>query len=217
MALKSIDKLTLKEMFLNFHLYSGISHGLVQLPVPDDIKIGKRKYKVPVTSDELAKNIVYGQWLFLNREEKHDMATILRLMDGYYYPIVKKKNWDEDKALLFGKIVLTCKVKEIYPVAMHLVNLISEVAERERKLLHREPSKIELAAGIEKLNIFKELSALDFLRDNMKITIPEVLLTPYNECLVRFMLAKETAEFHERYFELMKEQSKPFQHKKYIK
>lgn len=68
---------------------------------------------------------------------------------------------------------------------------------------------MELAAGIEKLNIFSELTALDFLRDVMKITIAEVLLTPYKECLVRFMLAKETADFQERYYELMKEESQP--------
>jgi hypothetical protein len=42
----------------------------------------------------------------------------------------------------------------------------------------------------------------------MKCTVPEVLLTPYNECLVRFMLAKETADYQERYFELMKEETK---------
>jgi len=38
--------------------------------------------------------------------------------------------------------------------------------------------------------------------------VPEVLLTPYDECLVRFMIAKETADFQERYFKLMQEDSK---------
>jgi hypothetical protein len=42
----------------------------------------------------------------------------------------------------------------------------------------------------------------------MKITIPEVLLTPYDECLVRFMAAKETADYQERYMELMTEEAK---------
>jgi len=109
--------------------------------------------------------------------------------------------------LLFGNKILPCKVKELYPVAMHLIKLVSELADREIKLLHREPSKIEKAAGIDKLNIFTELNSLDFLRDAMKITVPEVLLTPYNECLVRFMNAKEMAAFQERYFELIKEEA----------
>jgi hypothetical protein len=92
---------------------------------------------------------------------------------------------------------------------MHLTNLVSEMAERERSLLHREPSKTELAAGIEKLNVFSELTSLDFLRDAMKVTVPEVLLTPYNECLVRFMIAKAQADFQERYYDLMKRESEP--------
>jgi hypothetical protein len=90
---------------------------------------------------------------------------------------------------------------------MHLVTLIGEMAEREQKLLHREPTKMELAAGIEKLNVFSDLTSLDFLRDAMKCTVPEVLLTPYNECLVRFMIAKEQADYQERYYDLMNKES----------
>ena len=100
-------------------------------------------------------------------------------------------------------------VEEVYPVAMHLTNLYVELADREQKLLHREPSKVELAAGIERLNIFAELNSIDFLRDAMKIPVAEVLLTPYKECLVRFMVAKETAAYQERYFELLRVQSEP--------
>jgi hypothetical protein len=92
---------------------------------------------------------------------------------------------------------------------MHLVNLIADLTGREQKLLHREPSKIELAAGIDKLNVFSELASIDFLRDDMKITTAQVLLTPYKECLVRFMMAKERADFQERYFELLKVDTKP--------
>jgi hypothetical protein len=90
---------------------------------------------------------------------------------------------------------------------MHLIGLIAETLTREEKLLHRQPTKKELAAGIEKLNPFAELSSLDFLRDNMNITMQEVMLAPYNECLVRFMLAKETMEYQERYYKLLNEPS----------
>jgi hypothetical protein len=37
--------------------------------------------------------------------------------------------------------------------------------------------------------------------------VPEVLLTPYNECLVRFMIAKDQADYQERYYKLQQEQS----------
>jgi len=207
--MKSLDKLTLKEMMNDFHLYSGLPDGLIQLPVPDKLKMGRKKLPVPQTLEEFTKNLCYGQRLFLMRKEDNDFGVIVRILDGYYYTLKTGEKWDEDKALLFGKIVINLLAKDLYPTAMHLINLVAEMAERENKLLHREPSKVELAAGIEKLNVFSELTNLDFLRDAMKCTVPEVLLTPYDECLVRFMIAKETADFQERYFKLMQEDSKP--------
>jgi hypothetical protein len=36
------------------------------------------------------------------------------------------------------------------------------------------------------------------------------LLQPYNECLVRFMMAKEQSEFQERYFELLRTPEKKY-------
>lgn len=195
-------------MMYNFELYSGISDGLILLPVPGYFKLGSKHLPVPETLDDFTENICYGQRMFLSQNEDNDFGVIFRVIDGYYYPLSTKKKWDADKALLFGKKVLPCAVKEIYPIAMHLIKLVSEMADREQLLLHREPSKVELAAGIEKLNIFSELSSLDFLRDAMKITVEEVLLTPYKECLVRFMMAKATDDYRERYFELIQEEAK---------
>ena len=204
---KDIEDLTLKEMIENIDLYAGLPEGLAQLPVPDYIRIKRKKLAIPKNVDEFTDKLCYGQRLFLTRKEDNDFGLILRVMDGYYYPQVVDK-WDEDRALLFGKYVLTLRVVDLYPAAMYLVTLISEMIEKENKLLYRAPSKIELAAGIEKLNIFSDLTSLDFLRDVMKCTVPEVLLTPYNECLVRFMIAKETNEYQERYYQLMNELSK---------
>ena len=206
--LKDIEKLTLREMMYNFELYSGISDGLILLPVPEYFKLRSQRLPVPLTLNDYTENICYGQRMFLSQNEENDFGVIFRVIDGYYYPLSTNKKWDADKALLFGKKVLPCTVKEIYPIAMHLIKLVSEMADREQLLLHREPSKIELAAGIEKLNIFSELSSLDFLRDAMKITVEEVLLTPYKECLVRFMMAKETDDYRECYFELIQEEAK---------
>ena len=185
-----------------------LSDDLIQLPVPSSIRIKGKDYPVPETSDEFCRNLVYGQRLFIARKEDNDFGVILRVLDGYYYPIVTVNKWDDDRALLFGKYILNLSVIQIYPVAMHIVSLISEVADREQRLLHRNPSKIELAAGIERLNPFTELLSLDFLRDAMKVTVPEVIQTPYKECLVRFLIAKEQADFQDRYIELIKEESK---------
>jgi len=204
-----IERLTLREMMFNLDLYQGLTDGLVQLPVPDRIKMRGKSVKVPADMEEFTSNICYGQRLFIVRKEENDFGTILRQLDGYYYPVISNKKWDEEAALVFGKYVLNCKIIELYPVAMHLATLTGQMAEREKSLLYREPTKVQTAAGIEKLNVFAELNALDFLRDAMKITVPEVLLTPYRECLVRFMNAKETFEFQERYFELIREISEP--------
>jgi hypothetical protein len=143
----------------------------------------------------------------MTREENNDFGAIFRIMDGYYHPIVTGKKWDEDDAIVFGKNILNCKVFELYPVVMLLINYMAELVKREQRLLQRELKKIERAAGVEKLAPYSELISLDFLRDVMKITIPEVLQTPYNECLVRFMLNKEIEDYRERYAELSRIES----------
>ena len=204
--LKPIDKITLKDMYNDMQLYSGLADGLIQLPLPEYFTL-KKNYPIPKDLDEFTENICYGQRLFLIRKEENDIAMILRLIDGYYYPIVTGEPWDEKKSLLFGKRVVNCKIIDLYPLAMHLVALVSEMSERENKLLHRSPTKQEKVAGIDKLSIFSELTSLDFLRDSLKKTIDEVILTPYNECLVRFMLAKETAAYQERYFDVLKREA----------
>jgi len=203
-----VHKLTLGQMMADPD-YAGLSTGLSQFAVPDQIRIGRRRYPVPQTMDELSGNICYGQRLFFAREEPNDYGVIIRVIDGYYFPIVTGEKWDQDRALLFGKKVLTCVVQDLYPVVIHIINLIGEMISREQKLLHRDPSKMELAAGIEKLNVYSELSALNFLRDSMKITVGEVLLTPYNECLVRFMHEKEMQDYNARYVELLNQEQKP--------
>lgn len=199
-----INKLTLRDMLDNLSLYIGLSDGLVKLPVPEYFEIRKKKHPIPKDLKELTDNLCYGQRLYMTRHEDNDFGSILRVVCGYYYSLSMCCNFDEDKALLFGKYVLNCKVKYLYPIAMHLMSLVSELAEREHKLLYREPSKMEKAAGIEKLNVYSELTALDFLSDVLKCDIPAVLLTPYNECLVRFMLAKEQNLYQERYVELQR-------------
>ena len=213
--MKQPERLTLGEMIANYDLYRGLPDGLVLLPVPLTLRIGRQRLPVPQTYEIFTNNLCYGQRLFFTQDEPNDWGVILRAVDGYFYPLSTGLPWNTDKALAFGRKVLSCKILEIYPVAMHLTKLVNEMAERERLLLHREPSKMELAAGVEKLNVFAELSSLDFLRDAMKITVAEVLLTPYKECLVRFMLQKETEDYRERYFELMQAEAKAKDKPKY--
>jgi hypothetical protein len=173
--------------------------------MPRKFQTKSQSYTIPQTLDEFTNSLCYGQRIFLGVKENEDISIILRQIDGYYYPIVTGLPWDEKKSLNFGKLVLTCNIIDLYPIAMHLINLVSEMAQRETRLLRREPSKIEKLAGIDKLNLYSELAALDFLRTSMDKTMEQVMLTPYNECLVRFMMAKETIAYQERLFERQKD------------
>jgi hypothetical protein len=205
--IRPIEKLTFGEMLKDLHLYAGVPDGLIQLPIPETIMIGSQRYIVPFTMDEMADAICYGQRLYLSRKEANDVAFINRAILGYFYPFITNSQWDEEKVVEYERKILTCKVIELYPVTIHLNKLMGDLAKREVGLLHREPSKVELAAGIEKLDIFAEMMSLDFLRDTMKVSVPEVLLTPYNECLVRFMIHKELADYNDRYFKISKEKA----------
>lgn len=202
---KSIKRLTLYDMMRDLEIYQGLPDGLKDMPVVK-VKIGLWRFALPETMEELSNQITYGQRLFLTKKEEEDFGLIIRLMDGYFYPIVTGKSWDENAALAFGKKILRCKAVEVYPAAVHLITLLDELVSRELRLLHREPNKMERAAGIDKLNPFSEMTSIDFLRDTMKIPAEEVMTTPYNECLVRFMLARETADYQDRLVELQKHQ-----------
>jgi hypothetical protein len=198
-----IEKLTLKQMIFD-QSYHSLADDLINVPLPESFKICNKRFPIPQSVDEFSKNLCYAQRLFLPRKEDNDFGAIVRTIDGYYYPIVNCKMWDDEKALHFGKNVLSCKVIELYPVAMRLIQYTSDLLENEYRLLHREPTKQEIAAGVDKLNIFSELYSLNFLRDDMKISTQEVLLTPYNEILVRFMMHKETEDFRKRYEDLLR-------------
>lgn len=201
-----VERLRLWQMMSKWE-YHALADDLVKLPVPERILIKSKYYYVPTTLDEFTKTLTYGQRLFLARKTENDFDAMIRVIDGYYYPLVTGKKWNEENALLFGKYVLTCKVFELYPVVMQIVTLIEQMTDREYRLLHREPSKVEQAAGIEKLTVFSELTSINFLADAMRIPLAEVFTQPYNECLVRFMLEKEMNDYRDRYFKLLKEES----------
>jgi hypothetical protein len=195
-----IDKLTLRQMIKNKD-YHSLSDGLIKLPIPDKIRMGKL-FDIPKDLESFAGSICYGQKLFLAVKELDDFGIIIRMMDGYYYPIVSGDIWDDDYALEFGREILDCKLTEVYPVANHLIKLLAELIEREVNLLQRQPSQQEISAGIDKLNKFAELTSIKYLQSSLGKTEEQVMLTPYNDCLVEFMLAKEQNDYNERLFKI---------------
>lgn len=182
-------------------VYASLSDSLAQLPCPRQIKIGLRYYDVPDSLESF--KITYGQRLFLVEPETNDFGNIIRRMDGYYYPIVSKKAWNDEAALRFGRVILYLPVIDLYPVAIRIGNLLTELLERERKLLFVEPNAKQKAAGIEKLSKFADLTNLKFLCESLGKSREEVMQTPYEDCLVEFLLAKEQSAYNDRYVELM--------------
>jgi len=196
------SKLTLWHLVLEPAKYNSIAEGFASLPLPSQLKIRRKKLAVPSGLEEFAGNLTYGQKLFLMNEEPFDVGCIMRYVTGYYYPLYSGQPWDEAEALQFGRNVLSSPLKDLYPVAIHLVNLMAELVEREKKLLHREPTADEKAAGVDRLTRFTELTSLIFLMDSFRCTEAAVLQKPYDDCLVRFMLAKEQNAYTERLTEV---------------
>lgn len=204
--LVSINRLTLQRYALEQHRYSGLSEGLKALPVPEALRIGRHTYPVPSDLDAFCADLTYGQRQYLAEKEGIDVGVILRLTAGYYYPIATGRPWNEKQALSFGKIVLNSLVKDLYPVTNHLTTLMEQLVNREAKLLNRKPSKQEKAAGIDKLTKFADLTAMLFLQQSFNTTPEAVMLLPYNDCLVRFMLSKEQAAFQDRLTEVYRKE-----------
>jgi hypothetical protein len=204
-----LSKLTLRRFAMEQERYAGLAEGLSQLPVPPFVRIGRKVFAVPSTVEEFCDTVCYGQVMYFKQREGFDVGIILRYVAGYFYPQYTQTGWDEKGALQFGAKILSLNVKELYPVSKHLVALMEQLVTQESKLLQRTPSRQEQAAGIERLGKFADLTSLLFLQDSFNCTEAEVMRQPYNDCLVRFMLAKEQAAFAERLTEVYRQDSKP--------
>lgn len=199
--MERINRITLRHLYSEPETYSFLSDMLSELPIPETIKIKRNVYKVPEDLEKFSSQLTYGQRIYLTLQEMTDVGIILRYVAGYYFTQVKGA-WNEREALKFGSEIIKLKVIDLYPVSIRLIELMGKLAEREKKLLHREPSADEKAAGIETLNKFSELTSLIFLMDQFKCSEMEVMSKPYDDCLVRFMLAKEQSAYQERLMKL---------------
>lgn len=209
-----LSRLTLRTFVLEPQRYEALTADLLALPVPSTIVVAGTVCTVPQTAEDMSDNITYGQRLYFEQQEDFDIGVVLRYVCGYFYPLASGRPWDEVEALVFGRKVLSSLVKDLYPVAKHLTALMSTLVENERKLLYREPTKQERAAGIDKLAIFAPLSNLMFLATAFGCTQAQVPAQPYKDCLVRFMLAKEQAAFNERLADIHRKESAPKQTRK---
>ena len=198
-----VENLTLKQFLKHADRYISLIEDLVNLPCPDRMRIGLNYYPVPQNIDQLTETICYGQRLFLAGSVEGDMATILHTIIGYYYPLIFNGGWDIDKANKVLSKIQSCNVVELFPASYQMLKLTGDLIERERKLLNRKVKPEEIQAGIDILNKYADLSAIDFLRESKRLNSDnEIMLLSYSECLVRFMKEKEEQEFAERLREI---------------
>lgn len=212
--IQPLSRLNLRTFILEPQRYEALTADLLSLPVPTTIVVAGKVLPVPQTAEEVADSITYGQRLYFEQLEEFDIGVVLRYICGYYYPLATGCTWDETEALVFGRKVLSSLVKDLYPVAKHLTQLMATLVENERKLLYREPTKQERAAGIDRLAKFAPLSNLMFLASAFGCTQAQVPAQPYKDCLVRFMLAKEQAAFNERLADIHRKETAPKQTRK---
>jgi hypothetical protein len=199
-----INKLTLWHLVFEPAKYTRFVEGFALLPLPEHLHVGRRRLTIPAGLEDFAGNLTYGQKLYLMTEEPFDTGIIMRYVAGYFYSEYTGKPWSETGALQFSRKILYSQLKDLYPVAIHLVNLMGELVDREKTLLHRAPTADERAAGVENLNRFSELTAMLFLMDSFRATEEQVLAKPYEDCLVRFMLAKEQNAYAQRLIEVQR-------------
>lgn len=205
--IKPIDRITMLDMFRFPWRYDGIGDGLAELPCPEYITIGRKRYPVPQTMDEFSDVITYGQRMYLSHIGTGDKSIVVQYVSTFYATFITGVSWDEKKLDRIQKIVVHSHVIELYPVAFQFIKFMTALVERELKLLQREPSRHERMAGIDKLGKFAELTAIMFLTESFKCSESEVMAKPYNDCLVRFMLQKEQNAFAERLAEVFKREN----------
>jgi hypothetical protein len=212
---KPITRLRLHHMVRRPWLYDNLREGLNQLPLPETLRIRRKRMQVPQDVEQLGRLITYGQRMYFSQPEPHDYGLVLRFLGGLYQPQYTGKPFTEQAALDFGALVLHCRAVEAFPVALHVVRLAGELVTRELALLERKPTKQEEQAGIKRLNKFADLQALIFLQEQFHCTPAEVAQLPYADCLVRFLLRKEENAYADRLAEVYrKEHEAKMKHKK---
>lgn len=205
--IKPINKLTLGDMLIYPWRYDGLSNGLAQLPTPEFITIGRKRFPVPQTMEHFGDGITYGQKMWFQTAEQSDIGLVFRFIAGYYTPMVTGKPWDEKNIARIEKIIVNSLAIEMYPTAYHFIDLMAQLVERELKLLQREPTKQEKAAGIDRLGKYADLMAVTFLMDQFKCSESDVMLKPYNDCLVRFMLQRDQNAYADRLADVYKREN----------
>jgi len=175
---------------------------LTDLACPYTLRIGLKRYPVPLTIDEFRDSICWGQRLMMATEHQNDFESILFFVANYYQPIITKKPFDEKLVMKVYRKLAYCNVQELYPVLMRLVKLFTEVVEIEAQKLDSKPSKDMLAAEINRLQPFSDMNILELVSNRCRVPLSEAHLIEYNIVFALLWAEKETADFNKRFSEI---------------
>lgn len=204
-----VDYLTLKRLFRIKGDKSILVEQLEQLPCPSEIRIGLRYYPVPRNVNEFRDKIVWGQRLMMATMCENEIDALVNFVANYYYPMARKKPFSETGVIKFFDRIVTCQAKELFPVLLRMVTLFEETLQIENKQLNSKPDRTAVAAGINELSIFSDLTILEMIADKCRVELEkEAHLVSYNTVFALLLKEKKTAEFNKKYQELSLIQSK---------
>lgn len=201
-----VNRLTLRGLTRMSRKYnvSILCKQLTYLPTPEYIRIGFHLYKAPLDVIEFSGNLTWGQRLFMATNIETDIESFL-YFTACYCQGLKSNHYDEAKIFGLFKKMQSCKLKELYPYTVKLVELFEQLIRNEKDKLYRPMDKKMLAAEVERLNIFSEFQTLEYLANRYKCKrIEDALNIPYDMALTMLYEKKESEMFQERYNEILK-------------
>lgn len=198
-----VDFLTLRRLFKIKGDKTPLVEQLEQLPCPYNLRIGLKYYHVPRNVNEFRDKLVWGQRLMMATMCENEIDAMVNFVANYYYPIVTKKPFDEEGVKKFFDKLVSCQGKELFPVLLRMVKLFEETLQIENKQLNSKPDKTAIAAGVNDLSIFSDLTILEMIAEKCRVELEkEAHLVSYNTVFALLLKEKRTAEFNKRYQEL---------------
>lgn len=209
----SLDTLSVKR-YASLKRTAKLSNQLCALLCPDELRVILKTHPVPKDVEELKANLCWGQRLLMATPHTLDLETIYYYTANYFAPFhFSKYNsehpYSDHMASKMYIKLLSSHARDVFPVTNRLVNLFKELIEQENERLKSKPNKTMIAAGVDKLNVFSDWSALELIAEKCRITDIErnALTVSYNTAITILLKEKEVAEFQERFTQIVKIQN----------
>ena len=168
--------------------------------------------------------ITIGEYCQMAESDRVDYDFAIRYSEQaepkdllFFGDIIKKtfgevKDWQQlfaDKEYfikflaMFDEKLLLLDVFSFFAFYRYVESEVIRVSDIERKLLSHEPTADEVAAGLDRFNIFGVVIQIDNLAKGDILKWDKVRELPYEYCLIKLSLDKASNDFQKNYQELM--------------